>query len=48
MGTRNPECLIYGNKEELVNLAERPGNFIGYEELAPFLVKYNIKCNLYT
>lgn len=32
----------------MVNLTEKEGNFIGYEEFIPFLIKYNIKCNLYT
>ena len=42
------KALGYNSKEELINIAEKPGNFIGYEELTPFLIKYNIKLNLYT
>ena len=42
------KALGYSNKEELTSIAEKSGNFIGYEELTPFLIKYNIKLNLYT
>ena len=35
------KALGYSNKEELTSIAEKSGNFIGYEELTPFLIKYN-------
>ena len=47
----NPETLTalgYEDKEELAEQAAKQGNFLGYQELIPFLTKYNIKCHLYT
>ena len=42
------KALGYNSKEELTSIAEKPVNFIGYEELTPLEIKYNIKLNLYT
>ena len=47
----NPETLTalgYEDKDELAEQAAKQGNFLGYQELIPFLTKYNIKCHLYT
>ena len=41
------KALNYDNKEELAEEVKKPEKFIGYLEITPFLIKYNLKCNIY-
>lgn len=41
------KALNYDNKNELAKEILKPNKFIGYLEITPFLIKYNLKCNIY-